>query len=142
MAGWAVGNGELRLPLRLSPGFHTIRFEALEGCTPYPFEPACWDLPLFAAIHCQPVEQPACYSVGLERPAWEPAGREVQALPVELGQGLRLAAYDVRVDQDERAVDVLLFWEASGPLADDYALFVMWPIRPRGSARPGREYRW
>jgi len=124
VAGWAVGNGELRLPLRLSPGFHTIRFEALEGCTPYPFEPACWDLPLFAAIHCPPVEQPACYSVGLERPTWEPAGREVQALPVELDQGLRLAAYDVRVDQDERAVDVRLFWEASGPLADDYALFV------------------
>jgi len=124
VAGWAVGEGTLRLPIALAPGFHTVRFEALDGCTPYPFEPACWDRPPFAAGACQPVDPPACTSVALGRPSWEPAGRLPQALPVELDEGLRLSAYDVHIDPDARAVDVRLFWEASGPLARDYALFV------------------
>ena len=120
---WAVGNGMLRLPLWLSPGFHTIRFEALDGCTNYPFAPTCWERPLFAG-ECQPADPPACFSVALAQPVWEPAGRAPEPLPVTLGERLRLRAYDVRVDQDERAVDVRLFWEADGPLARDYALFV------------------
>ena len=41
IGGGVLSDGELRLPLWVAPGIHTLRFEVLDGCDPYPFELDC-----------------------------------------------------------------------------------------------------
>ena len=120
ITGWATGGGEIRLPLWLQPGFHTLRLEAPEGCTEYPFALTCWDKPALSG-DCTRLDPPACISAAFEPPVWVPAATTPTPLPVDLDHGLRLRAYDVIRAED--AVEVRLFWEAGGPLPLSYALF-------------------
>lgn len=135
---WAEPSGNAaRVPLWVAAGFHTLHFEAVAGCTSYPFTLTC-----LAGGECRGVEPPACISAGLGAPAWEPADSTVTPLDVELGQGVRLRGYDVRVldgpGDDARAVWVRLFWAADRALPESYALFVH--IADTTSAAPFAQY--
>jgi hypothetical protein len=121
-AGWRIEGGAIRLSLWLTPGYHTVRIETPEGCTPYPFALTCWaayDL----SPDCQPLNPPACISAVFEPPAWEPAPLLPTLLEVTLDRGMNLRAYEVTQPED-RAVIVRLFWEADAALPRSYALFV------------------
>jgi hypothetical protein len=118
ITAWWAGEGEKRLPLWIEPGFHTLRFEALDGCDPYPFTLTC------LAGDCAPVETPACISVAFGSPEWVASHTALTPLDVRLDYGLRLWAYDLRLDEAARAVTLRLFWDAGGPLPGGYALFV------------------
>lgn len=121
-AGWRVEGGAIRLPLWLTPGYHTVRIETPDGCTPYPFALTCWaasDL----SPDCQPLNPPACISAIFEPPTWEPAAALPTPLAVTLDSGMRLRAYELMQPED-RTVIVRLFWESAGALPQSYALFV------------------
>ncbi|HVO70659.1 MAG TPA: hypothetical protein VMT24_11470, partial [Aggregatilineaceae bacterium] len=120
-AWWAV-EGKVRLPVWVEPGFHTLHFEALDGCTPYPFALTCLGLPGLSGS-CAAADSAYCLSVAFEPPQWVPA-----ALPtpvdVRLDQGLRLRAYTLSTDAAPRTVRLRLFWAAEHALSESYALFV------------------
>ncbi len=120
-AGWRVADGTIRVPLRLSPGYHTLRLAAPDGCTDYPFALTCWaasDL----SPDCPPLDPPACLSAVFEPPTWEPADAPPTPLDVALDYGLRLTAYEVT--PGDHSLRVRLFWDAQNPLPRSYALFV------------------
>lgn len=119
--GYGFGKDAIRLPLWLEPGFHTLTFEAPGGCTPYPFELACWDEPTLAPS-CSPIDPPACISIAFGSPAWEPLDALPTATDFRLDGGLRLRGYTL--DVTGRVVALRLFWLADGPLPGSYALFV------------------
>ncbi|MBN1681253.1 MAG: hypothetical protein JW966_13280 [Anaerolineae bacterium] len=118
-----VREDTIRLPLWLDAGYHTLRFEARDGCTDYPFDLLCWNAASVSPA-CGTTDPPACISVLVGPPTWEPAGSLPTPLNVQLDGGLQLRAYTVDVLDDIRAVDVRLFWESDRPLPGDYALFV------------------
>ncbi len=118
IAAWWAAEDTVRLPLWIEAGFHTLRFEALEGCDPYPFTLTC------LVGDCAPVETPTCISLGLGTPEWIAGESELTPLDVRLDHGLRLRAYDLRVDEAARSVHVRLFWQGETSLPGDYALFV------------------
>jgi hypothetical protein len=122
-AGWHVEDGTIRLPLRLTPGYHTLRLVAPDGCTDYPFALTCWGTSDLSP-DCTPLDPPACISAVFEPPTWEPAEALPTPLDVSLDHGLRLRAYEMQSLPAEQAVRVRLFWDASGPLPRSYALFV------------------
>jgi hypothetical protein len=119
-AQW-IGAGAMRLVLQLDPGYHALRFQALDGCTPYPFALSCWDSP-DSALDCPPIDPPLCISTALGAPAWIVPDTPLAAVDARLDHGLRLRAYSAAPLAD--AVEVRLFWEAARPLPEDYALFV------------------
>lgn len=125
LAAWTVAqelSGEpVRLPLWLGSGFHTLAFEAPDGCTPYPFELACWDEPALSPA-CAPADPPACISIAFGMPVWEPLDTLPSAANVRFEGGLRLRGYTL--DVMGSTVNLRLFWQADGPLPADYALFV------------------
>ncbi len=123
ISGLWVGEGDLRLPLILSRGFHTLHFEAMAGCTDYPFALTCWQSPDLSD-DCQPLNPPACISVALGTPAWVEADPPLTPINVRLADGLRLTAYQVTVDQPGHTVHVRLFWQGEHSLSHSYALFV------------------
>ena len=121
--GWPGGAGAFRLPLWLSPGFHTLRFEAVDGCTDFPFALTCWDAdPL--SEDCVPRDPPACISSALGVPRWEPAASLPQAVEAAFAGGLRLRGVTLNVAPDESALHVRLFWQAERTLPGNLALFV------------------
>ncbi|NDJ76099.1 MAG: hypothetical protein GYB65_07555 [Chloroflexi bacterium] len=122
VSGWAGTRGEFRLSLRLEPGFHTLRFEAVDGCDDYPFALTCWNADPLSA-DCTPQDPPVCISSAFTAPRWEPADPP-QERDIALEHGLRLVAYDLVLAPDNSAVHLRLFWEADSPLPDSYALFV------------------
>ena len=119
--GVGFGKDAIRLPLWLAPGFHTLTFEAPGGCTPYPFELACWDEPALGAS-CAPADPPTCLSVAFGSPLWEPLDALPTPSDVRFEGGLRLRGSTLEVTG--RVVDLRLFWQADGPLPASYALFV------------------
>jgi hypothetical protein len=125
-AFWAQGQA-ISLPLWLSPGFHTLRFEAPDGCDPYPFDLACLDERLFSAA-CAPADPPACLSVGFMPESWDygggATGRALDRVDVRLDQGMRLRAYEYALDPYEPELHVRLYWAADHALSKSYALFV------------------
>jgi hypothetical protein len=123
IGGGVLSEGVLRLPLWTAPGIHTLRFEALDGCDPYPFALDCLAGEALGGA-CARVQPPVCLSVALGRPAWTPLPGEPEALDVTLAGGLRLEGYTFALSDDPRALDVRLFWAAGRALAADYALFV------------------
>jgi len=118
IAAWWADDVEVRLPLWIEAGFHTLRFEALEGCDPYPFTLTC------LMGDCAPVETPACISVAFGSPEWIESESALTPLDVRLDHGRRLRAYHLRVDEQTRSVRVRLFWQGENALPGDYALFV------------------
>jgi hypothetical protein len=118
ITAWWAEDGTMRLPLWVEAGFHTLRFEALDGCDPYPFTLTC------LSGDCAPVETPECISVGFGSPEWIKTDTPLTLLDVPLDDGLRLRGYEVRIDEAARVVHVRLFWENVGPLPKGYALFV------------------
>ena len=121
-AWWAV-TGEVRLPVWVEPGFHTLHFEALDGCTPYPFALTCLALPGRSGS-CTVADPPYCLSVAFEPPRWVPAAPPLTLADVRLDQGLRLRAYTLSADAATRTVTLRLFWRAEHALSRSYALFV------------------
>ncbi len=124
IGGGVIGEGTLRLPLWIAPGIHTLRFEALDGCDPYPFALDCLAETSTWGGVCARAEPPACLSAALGTPVWTPLPGEPQALDVALDGGLRLEGYALTLREDPRALDVRLFWAAERALPADYALFV------------------
>lgn len=123
LAAWTLDQAAetIRLPLWIGAGFHTLTFAAPDGCAPYPFALSCWDAPLLRAA-CAPADPPACISIAFGAPAWEPLPNLPTPSDVRFQGGLRLRAYTL--DVTPGAVDLRLFWQADGPLAASYALFV------------------
>jgi hypothetical protein len=120
ITAWWAEDGQMRLPLWFGAGFHTLRFEALDGCDPYPFTLTC------LAGDCAPVETPTCISVAFGTPEWVESERALTPLDVRLDYGLRLRAYDLAVDEAARTVFIRLFWENDKALPralKGYALF-------------------
>jgi hypothetical protein len=120
MGGWWADAGEVHLPVWVDRGYHTIRFESLDGCTEYPFMLTCFasnDL----AGDCAPLDPPACISVAFETATWTPAESLPTALDVSLDYGLRLHGYEILDHED--SIQLRLFWEAEGALPHSYALF-------------------
>ncbi len=123
IGGGVLSDGELRLPLWTAPGIHTLRFEALDGCDPYPFEPDCLAGEALGGA-CARVQPPVCLSAALGTPRWTPLPGEPETLDVALDGGLRLEGYTLARSDDAHALDVRLFWTAERALPADYALFV------------------
>jgi hypothetical protein len=121
-AWWAV-DGEVRLPVWVEPGFHTLQFEALDGCTPYSFALSCLAQPGLAGS-CAVADAPYCLSVAVEPPQWTPAALPLTPTDVRLDQGVRLRAYALSTDEATRTVTLRLFWSADQALSSSYALFV------------------
>lgn len=119
--GYGFEQDAIRLPLWLEPGFHTLTFEAPDGCTPYPFALACWDEPALSPA-CPLADPPACLSVAFTPPAWEPLPDLPTPSDIRFEDGLRLRGYTL--DVVGRVVNLRLFWQAEGSLSADYALFV------------------
>jgi len=120
IGGFVASGDPVQFPLWSAPGFHTLRLDALGGCTPFPFELSCLgDAPLDPS--CTAVESPACLSAAFSAPQWTALDPPTPA-PVALADGLRLRAYTARREGDW--LRVRLFWEAAHPLPRDYALFV------------------
>ena len=122
VGAWWADAGEMRVPLWLDAGFHTLRITALDGCARYPFAAECVAAPLLGSA-CEPVDPPLCVSVALGAPQWQ-ALPAPQPLDVALGEGVRLRGWTLEVDEAAQRVHVRLFWQADGPLSADYALFV------------------
>ncbi len=117
IAGWRVQDGAIHIPLWVARGFHTLRLEALDGCTDYPFALTCWKTPDLSP-DCAPADPPACISAAFELPTWEAA--ESLPVPYEGQAGISLRGYTLAVE--DGAVSVRLFWD--GARDADYALFV------------------
>jgi hypothetical protein len=120
-AAWWSERGTQTLPLWVTPGFHTLRFEPLDGCSDYPFTLTClW------GEDCAPLNPPACVSIGFGASFgfWKPVETAPTLLAVELAQGVTLRAYSLGLLDGPRAAHVRLFWAAEHPLPDSYALFV------------------
>jgi len=124
IGGGVIGEGMLTLPLWVAPGIHTLRFESLDGCDPYPFALNCLAEHDAWGGACARAEPPACLSAAFGTPAWTPLSGEPEALDVALDGGLRLEGYTLTLRDDPRALDVRLFWAAERALPADYALFV------------------
>lgn len=124
IGGGVVGEGTFSLPLWTEVGMHTLRFETLDGCDPYPFALECLAETSTWGGACARAEPPACLSAALGRPTWTPLAEEPEALHVTLDGGLRLEGYALTLRDDPRALDVRLFWAAERALPADYALFV------------------
>lgn len=110
------------------PGFHTLRFETLDGCDPYPFEAVCFGAEVDTL--CEHVDPPLCISAGVAPWEWLPREKYIgdgspQVLEVQLDHGVRLRGYNLafRDDGTDR-VSVELFWGADHALPESYALFV------------------
>ncbi|WP_119067258.1 hypothetical protein [Aggregatilinea lenta] len=116
-----VEEGAVRVPLWLDAGFHTLRLRALDGCTSYAFDLACLNETALAPS-CAPLDTPVCISAAFGAPTWEPDGAQPVALDAAVGDGLTLRAYTL--DQDADALHLRLYWAASEPLDEHYALFV------------------
>jgi hypothetical protein len=121
-ARWVV-DGEMRLPVWVEPGFHTLHFEALDGCTPYPFVLSCLALPGLSGS-CAVADSPYCLSVAFEPPQWTPAALPLTPIAIRLDQDLRLRAYTLSTDAAARMVRLRLFWSVDHALSRSYALFV------------------
>lgn len=119
IAGVWAAEGEVRVPLWAAPGYHTLAFEAVTGCTTYPFTLTC-----LVGRDCAALDPPLCVSAAFGAPAWEPFASTPALLDVPLDHGVRLRAYDVQLLDDPRAVRVRLFWDAADALPESYALFV------------------
>jgi hypothetical protein len=117
IAAWWADNGSQGLPLWVTPGFHTLRFEALDGCDFYPFTLTCF------AGDCAPQDPPVCISVAHGLPEWIENDTALTPLDAQLDHGLRLRAYDRRVDAAAGVAHLRLFWETDGSLPTSYALF-------------------
>jgi hypothetical protein len=117
---WVDGD-MVRLPIWTEPGFHTLRFESLDGCDSYPFVPSCLGVP--HSGDCMRAEQPLCLSAAFTAPVWA-IDNPATALAVSLDHDLRLRGYDMQVTDDSRTVAVRLFWDADHALPESYALFV------------------
>ncbi|MCZ7541310.1 MAG: hypothetical protein M5U29_15655 [Anaerolineae bacterium] len=124
IGGGVIGEGTLRLPLWIDAGIHTLRFEALDGCDPYPFALDCLAEQDAWGGACARTEPPACLSAAFGTPTWTPLAGEPETLAVTLDGGLRLEGYALTLCDDPRALDVRLFWAAERALPADYALFV------------------
>ena len=123
LIGTWIANGTVaHVPVWAEPGFHTLRFESLDGCAPYGFTAECLDTS-DVSWPCTPVDPPLCLSAAFEPPIWTPQPRPT-SLPVTLGDGLHLRAYTIDHTPGERVVRVRLYWESAHPLAVSYALFV------------------
>ncbi|MBI5959346.1 MAG: hypothetical protein HY866_11465, partial [Chloroflexi bacterium] len=115
VAGRVIEQGEIRLSLSLTPGFHTLRFDVPDGCTDYPFTLSC------LSGDCAPLDPPLCISAAFGIPTWQAAARSPVVLDIELDHGLRLHAYTL--DLLPEGVSMRLFWEADHALPHSYALF-------------------
>ncbi|MBP8974206.1 MAG: hypothetical protein KBH93_10055 [Anaerolineae bacterium] len=124
IGGGVISDGMLSLPLWSAPGIHTLRFEALDSCDPYPFALDCLAEENAWGGRCARAEPPACLSAAFGTPIWTPLAEEPEALEVTLDGGLRLEGYALALRDDPRALDVRLFWSAERALPADYALFV------------------
>ncbi|MBN2305978.1 MAG: hypothetical protein JXQ72_15965, partial [Anaerolineae bacterium] len=127
-AFWATPDQDTaRIPLWVDPGFHTLRFAALDGCDPYPFTLTCLDGG-DGSQDCERRDSPLCISAAFGSPEWIPSESAPVPLDVTLDHGLRLRAYTLDVTADAvtgaRTVDLRLFWQGDHALPDDYALFV------------------
>ncbi len=123
LIGTWIANGLAEsVPVWAEPGFHTLRFELLDGCAPYGFTAECLNS-ADLSLPCTPVDPPLCLSAALEPPTWTPQSPPTP-LPVTLGDGLHLRAYTIDHVPGERVVRVRLYWESAHPLAHSYALFV------------------
>jgi hypothetical protein len=134
---WWAADGEVRLPIWVEPGFHTLHFEALDGCTPYPFALTCLALPGVPGS-CAAADPPYCLSVAFEPPQWTPAAALPTPIDVRLDQGLRLRAYTLTSDAATRTVTLRLFWAADHALSRSYALFVH--VADPETAQPRAQY--
>jgi len=123
VSGATVGDGVLEVTLWTTPGFHSLRFEARDGCDPYPFALSCLSAdPLGGA--CARAGSPACVSAVFGAPAISAASAEPQRLDVALESGLYLDGYMVALGDRPRALEVYLFWRTERALPGRYALFV------------------
>jgi hypothetical protein len=116
-----VEGGTVRVPLWLEAGFHTLRLRALDGCTTYAFDLACLNETALAPS-CAPLEPPVCISAAFGAPTWAPDETPPVLLDAAVGGGLTLRAYTL--DQTADALHLRLYWAASDPLDENYALFV------------------
>lgn len=119
IAGVWAAEGAVRVPVWTAPGYHTLAFEAVNGCTAYPFTVTC-----LAGRDCAALDPPLCVSAAFGAPTWEPFASAPALLDVPLDHGVRLRAFDVQRLDDPRAVRVHLFWDAKDALPESYALFV------------------
>lgn len=130
VGGRVIDEGEVRLPLWLEPGFHTLRFTVPDGCTPYPFTLSC------LSGECAPRDPPLCISAAFGSPTWAALDNAPTVLDVTLDGGLRLHAYQVEVLPDR--VRVRLFWQADRALPRSYALFAH--LADPATAEPRAQY--
>ncbi|MCC7209981.1 MAG: hypothetical protein IT323_21945, partial [Anaerolineae bacterium] len=123
------GRRTLVFHTRAAPGFHTLRLETAENCTPAPVAPTCLLIDGAAQPNggCTlPAGQFACASLALfaieAAPAGEMAFREQ---PVALDTGLSLLGFraPARIMPGE-ALTVETTWRATQHLPGDYHLFV------------------
>jgi hypothetical protein len=120
---WLAVDSAFRVKLWLTPGFHTLRLESMNGCTDYPFPPICITSSQLEN-NCEPLEMPVCISAAFGVPTWTPVESFPTPLDVRLDGGLRLRAYEMQLNQEDHTLAVRLFWSAEEALPENYALFV------------------
>lgn len=124
-----AGRRALEFHTLTGPGFHTLRLETVESCTPAPVAPACLlfdGTPRDAGRCALPAGQSVCASLALHGVEIAPAGEMAfRAQSVALAEGLSLLGF--RAPTQVRRGDsfrVETMWRAAARLPGDYHLFV------------------
>ncbi|MBN1565579.1 MAG: hypothetical protein JXA10_17170 [Anaerolineae bacterium] len=105
--------------LHVPPGYHTLSFESVTGCIPYPFTLTC-----LSEGECTPLDSPVCIGIALENVGQAPIDWLPMPLDVPFDHDVRLQAYLTRTAIGYSDLSVLLFWSADHALPANYALFV------------------
>ncbi|MEP7286251.1 MAG: hypothetical protein ABI947_10840 [Chloroflexota bacterium] len=119
--------------LKLSPGFHRLRFTLPEGCTPVPVMPTCllYDGSAHNEQSCtlRPDEQDLCVGMALNTLQVQPsAAMALQPHSVRLfGSGTEIFLQAFRMPTEAKSgvpLPVETDWQAAQPPAGDYHLFI------------------
>jgi len=120
--GWITSAQEgsrVRLPLRLSAGFHTLTLNPLEGCTLTSLPPRC----VMRGESCQELSTPQCVALEVNAPPESASIAPLVRHTVALEGGLYFLGYAAPSALGEGYFEIETRWRTDTPLRENYHLF-------------------
>ncbi len=125
---WSVAADPVNFWLPLKPGFHTLQFTVLDGCTPVPIAPSCLldgESGSRASCSLKEDDRNVCVSMRLNGLQTSDSGLAYEGKAVDLDAGLTLRGF--RAPDQARggtALPVETDWHAAQKLPGDYHMFM------------------
>ena len=114
--------------ITLNAGQNLIHFRPTAGCEIIHGDPRCMGIARSAGAECDPYTRAArCLSVLFQDIHFKhvETAPSTHAVDVTLGDGVELLGYDLHGDAMQgQQLEVVLYWQAYAPIANDYVIFV------------------